>query len=144
MCVAMFRSQLSTSLPGIVVIAAIITALGSPAAARAEENLASSNFMLPLCKTWLRMTVDRDKEESARILKTEPIKLTSAGMCAGVVIGIFESLRVFQFSCPPDGVTNEQLVRMVVSEIEKHPEKLHEDFVVPVSAVMLGTWPCKK
>jgi hypothetical protein len=133
-----------TSLRGIVVIAALIASLGSSATARAEGRLASSNFMLPLCKTWLKITVDRDKEENLSILKTQPYRLTSAGMCAGVVIGILESLRVFQLSCPPDGVTNEQLVQMVVSQIEKHPEKLHEDFVVPVSGVMIGTWPCKK
>jgi len=40
-------------------------------------------------------------------------------------------------SCPPDGVTNEQLVRMVVSEIEKHPDRLHEDFIVPAAAIMI-------
>ena len=132
-----------TSARGIVIIAALIASLGSSATARAEGHLASSNFMLPLCKTWLKITVDRDKEENLSILKTQPYRLTSAGMCAGVVIGILESLRVVQFSCPPDGVTNEQLVQMVVSQIEKHPEKLHEDFVLPVSAVMIGTWPCQ-
>jgi hypothetical protein len=45
-------------------------------------------------------------------------------------------------SCPPDGVTNEQLVRMVVSEIEKHPDRLHEDFIVPAAAIMIASWPC--
>jgi hypothetical protein len=45
---------------------------------------------------------------------------------------------------PASGVTNEQLVRMVVSQIEKHPEQLHEDFVIPASAVMIAYWPCRK
>jgi hypothetical protein len=39
-------------------------------------------------------------------------------------------------------VTNEQLVRMVVSEIEKHPDRLHEDFIVPAAAIMIASWPC--
>ncbi len=51
---------------------------------------------------------------------------------------------MFELSCPPNGVTNEQLVRMVVSQIETHPEQLHEDFVVPASAVMVASWPCRK
>jgi hypothetical protein len=140
----MFRYQLTLSLRGFLLIAAPTASFGSSTTAPAEENLGSSNYMLPLCKTWLKIAVDRDKEEIVRILKTEPIRLTSSGMCAGVVIGIFESLRTFQLSCPPDSVTNDQLVRMVVSQIETHPEGLHKDFVVPVSAVMIATWPCKK
>ena len=31
-----------------------------------------------------------------------------------------------------------------VNEIEKHPERLHEDFIVPVSAVVMAAWPCRK
>ena len=65
-------------------------------------------------------------------------------MCAGEVIGIAETLRMFEISCPPEGVTNQQMVRMAVNEIEKHPERLHEDFIVPVSAVFMAAWPCRK
>jgi hypothetical protein len=112
--------------------------------AQAEENRGSANYMLPLCKAWLKIAVERDPEAIKTILRTDPIRLTSAGMCAGVVVGISETLRILELSCPPDGVTNDQLVRMVVSEIEKRPEQLHEDFIVPASAVMIGNWPCRK
>jgi Rap1a immunity proteins len=128
----------------ILVMATLAASLGPLDVASGQENLGSSNYMLPLCKTWLKIAVDHDKEEIVSILKTKPTMLTSSGVCAGVVIGIFESLRAFELSCPPNGVTNDQLVRMIVSHIERHPEKLNEDFVVPVSAVMVGTWPCKK
>jgi hypothetical protein len=33
---------------------------------------------------------------------------------------------------------------MVISEVERHPEKLHEDFIVPAAAVMMASWPCPK
>jgi hypothetical protein len=98
--------------------------------------------MLPLCKAWLKV-VERDPE-AITILRTDPIRLTTAGMCAGTVVGILEALRMFELACPPTGVTNDQLVRMVVSEIEKHPEQSHEDFIVAVSAVMIANWPCRK
>jgi hypothetical protein len=31
-----------------------------------------------------------------------------------------------------------------VGKVEKHPERLHEDFIVPAAAVMIATWPCRK
>jgi hypothetical protein len=122
----MFRSQLNLSLRRIALITVLIGSLCSTAA-RAEQNFGCANYMLPLCKTWLKVAVERDRAEVEHILKTDPVQLTSSGMCAGVVVGISETLRAFQLSCPPDGVTNDQLVRMVVSQIEKHPETLHED-----------------
>ena len=76
------------------------------------------------------------------IFRTDAVaRLISAGMCAGVVSGILETLRMLELSCPPEGVTNDQLVRMVVAEIERHPEKMHEDFIVPASAVMMVPGP---
>ena len=115
-----------------------------PTTLAAEENPGSANYMLPLCKVWLKIAIDKDVEAIKNILKTEPFQLTTAGMCAGTVIGIVETLRMFKVTCPPDGVTNEQLVRMVVNPIERHPENSHEDFVVPASVAFAATWPCHK
>jgi hypothetical protein len=81
-------------------------------------------------------------------------------MCAGVVIGIAETLRTLELACPPYQVSNEQLFRMVVEEIEKHPERMpeefsvlareefsvlaREEFSVLAREVMMAAWPCKK
>ena len=65
-------------------------------------------------------------------------------MCAGVVVGISETLRMFELACPPELVSYEPLVRMVVAEIEKHPEQLTEDFIVLASEVMMLSWACKE
>jgi Rap1a immunity proteins len=59
-----------------------------------------------------------------------------------MVIGISETLRTFGTLCAPDGVSNEQLVRMVVNEIASDPEDLHKYFIVPVAAALIATWPC--
>ena len=40
---------------------------------------------------------------------------------------------MFELACPPELVSYEPLVRMVVAEIEKHPEQLTEDFIVLAS-----------
>jgi hypothetical protein len=125
----------------LIVAAGIIA---SPTSAQAEENKGSANYMLPLCKTWLKIGIDKDMEAFKNILRTDPIQLTTSGMCAGTVVGIAETLRTFELACPPKGVTNDQLVRMVISEVERHPQKLHEDFIVPAAAVMMASWPCPK
>jgi hypothetical protein len=31
---------------------------------------------------------------------------------------------------------------MVVNNIERYPERLHVDFIVPVAATLIATWPC--
>jgi hypothetical protein len=92
----MFRSQLKG---GIVLAAALVGSLGS-AVANADENVSSANYMLPLCKTWLKVNVEHDRDEIKHILTTDPVQFTSSGMCAGFVIGVTETLRVARVSCP--------------------------------------------
>jgi hypothetical protein len=77
-------------------------------------------------------------EEVGSVAKLEPIRLTTSGMCAGVVIGIAETLRTLELACPPYQVSNEQLIRMVVEEIEKHPERMPEEFSVLAREVMIA------
>jgi hypothetical protein len=74
----------------------------------------------------------------------EHIRLTTSGMCAGVVLGASQTLRMFGLACPANSVSNEQLVRMVVAEIEKHPEQMSKKFSVLASEVIMAAWPCKK
>jgi hypothetical protein len=50
---------------------------------------------------------------------------------------------VVEVVCPPEHVSDEPLVRMVIAEIEKHPEQLGEDFIVLANEVIIASWPCK-
>jgi hypothetical protein len=99
--------------------------------AQAQENRGSAKYMLPFCQTWLKVAAARDVEVVGSILKTEePIRVMTSGMCAGVVVGVAETLRTVELACPPEHVSYEPLVRTVIAEIEKHPEQLGEDFIV--------------
>jgi Rap1a immunity proteins len=69
----------------------------------------------------------------------EPIRLTTSGMCAGVVVGISETLQMLELACAPKSVGNEQIVHMVVEEIEKHPGRMPQEW-----EVMIAAWPCEK
>ena len=109
----------------------------------AEENRGSADYLLPLCKTWLDFA-GKDVETVKDLGRTDPIRLTAAGMCAGFVVGVLETLRSNKQSCPPKDLSNPQLVSRVVSEVEKHPDRLHEEFVAPARAAMIESWPCHK
>jgi Rap1a immunity proteins len=107
-----------------------------------QKNRGSAKYMLPFCQTWLKVAAEQDPEAVGSILKREePIRLTSSGKCAGLVVGIAETLRMVELACPPEHVSDEPLVRMVIAEIEKHPEQLGE--IVLASEVMMAYWPCK-
>jgi hypothetical protein len=116
--------------------------------AQTQEDPGSGNYMLPLCKTWLRMmSNDRDiimNEMRAGNAKPGGIVMyfMQAGMCAGEVIGISEVLGAK--ACIPNGVTNEQLVRVVVAFVEEHPADIHENFSVLAGVAMVSAWPCHK
>jgi len=110
--------------------------------ARAQGNRGTANYMLPFCRTWLKVAAERDMAEVAR--NVPDTELMTAGMCAGVVVGIAETLRMFELACPPELVSYEPLVRTVVAEIEKHPEQLSEDSIVLASEVVMLSWACKK
>ena len=127
-----------------LLMSALALLLVSVDQAHAQQNYDSASYVLPLCKTWLKLTVEGEVEEVGSVAKMEPIRLTTSGMCAGVVIGISQTLRMFGLACPANSVSNEQLVRMVVAEIEKHPEQMSEKFSVLASEVIMAAWPCKK
>lgn len=128
-------------------IAATLAAAVLVGPAQAQEDPLSGNYMLPLCKTWLRMAshdLDVIKDE-IRTGNAKPGGIvqyfTEAGMCAGQVVGI--SVMLGPLACIPSEVTNEQLVRVVVASIEKVPATMHENFSALVRAVIVDAWPCK-
>ena len=70
--------------------------------------------------------------------------LTAAGVCVGFVVGVLETLRSVNLSCIPKDISNVQLVRTVLNQIENHPEWMRQDFAVSVRAAMMKSWPCRK
>jgi hypothetical protein len=123
------------------IVTLVLATLASANQGHAEENRGSAGYLLPLCRTWLDFA-EKEVETIKDMGRTEPIRLTAAGMCAGFVVGVLETLRSNKQSCPPKDLSNPQLVRRVVNEVEKHPD--HEEFVVPARAAMMESWPCHK
>lgn len=109
----------------------------------AEEDRGSAGYLVSLCKTYLDL-VEKEAETLQSLGRTEPARLTAAGVCVGFVVGVLETLRSVNLSCIPKDISNAQLVRAVLNEIESHPERMRQDFGVSVRAAMVKSWPCRK
>jgi len=67
--------------------------------------------------------------------------LDAFGFCLGYVSGAFDGLGVAGV-CTPNKVSNGQMVRVVLKYLREHPEELHRDKLLLVSAAYLKAWPC--
>jgi hypothetical protein len=87
------RPVLTTA--ALATIAAVILTGGT---ALAQDRTNSGNYMLPFCKTWLRMqssdmaTITNELSTGSARAGGVPLQMVQAGMCAGEVIGIAELL----------------------------------------------------
>jgi len=106
--------------------AAIAILLASTIVPAGAQDISRANFMLPHCKSgketfWM-------------------------GVCLGSITALAylgpkleDSLRF----CFPKGVTQGQMVDVVVPYIEARPSRLHEDFRWLAVEAMREAWPCK-
>ncbi len=77
---------------------------------------------------------------------------TEAAMCAAYVQGAADAAEFYdsllglagqgRVSCPPEGVTYEQLLRVVRKFLQDHPERLHENRTGLVVAALRTAFPC--
>ena len=68
------------------------------------------------------------------------------GECGGVVSTLLYFGRHLPASvrhCRPQGVTQEQAVRVVYNYLVAHPELLHQDFRELAAVGLSQAWPCK-
>ena len=99
--------------------------------AHAQPSVRNANFMLEGCRDFLSNS-DRN-----------PIR---QGYCLGIVTGLGYLQAYFpldQKSCFPKGATQEQELRVVVDYIERHPQRMHEDFRELTLEAWHEAWPCK-
>lgn len=114
--------------------------------ANAAEDEQSADFMLPYCQLTAKETAGDIK------------KASNYSRCVGIVEGVsqmFNLLKEAQAAgraqldpllCTsiPAGVTNEQLVDVVVAYGETFPELTHRPFTVLAISALRVAWPCKK
>jgi hypothetical protein len=73
-----------------------------------EEDRGSAGYLVALCQTYLDL-VEKEEETLQNLGRTEPARLTAAGVCVGFVVGVLETLRSVNLSCIPKNTSNVQL-----------------------------------
>jgi hypothetical protein len=116
-------------------------ALVALAQLQAAERAGSAGEMLSACNDWVKL--DEHDADTARALLYDPVRAMHAGECVGAVMGISTTLLRLKFLCAPTDVSTSQLMRMVVSDMEQHPDQLHRTFDAVATEVMIGAWPCR-
>ncbi len=97
------------------------------ASAAAQPNVNSANFLMSACRASLQPGTSRDPVLS--------------GYCTGLVAGLKAASPKI---CEPNGVTNEQAVRVVVAYIDRIPGRMHEPFIDLAFEALSAAWPCKR
>jgi len=62
------------------------------------------------------------------------------GLCAGFITGLNYA---DNHGCVPNGVTQGQLMRVVVKYIDSRPERMHEDFGMLALEALRSSFPCR-
>jgi hypothetical protein len=108
-------------------------------AAMAADARFDGNELLPQCQSYIKL-IDGEKTND----------FFSAGVCAGFVQGVSNTVYFYsdevkknQKFCKPDGVTNAQLVRIVVKYLKDNPKDLNEGRMTLVWTALMDAYPCK-
>jgi hypothetical protein len=107
----------------VATLALTLALLATASYGQTEENRGSADYLVPLCRAWLDF-VESDRDALLNPAGPEPVRLVAAGVCVGAVFGVLETLRSLKLVCPHKDITNPELVRAMLSEIEKHPEQM--------------------
>jgi len=71
-------------------------------------------------------------------------------MCFGYHRGVIEAHETWEMSikvktiCLPDGVTDDQMIRVTIKHLKENPAKLHMYAAVHIMAALQEAFPCKK
>jgi len=113
---------------GVLALTALMT---SPAAA--DKTDYSANHYLPACRLFAHPDpVMRD--------------VFRQGECLGIVETLVQVATFMPSdlqSCLPDGVSNNQVVTVVVRWLEQHPQRWNENFLLLTQEALHEAWPCK-
>ena len=105
----------------------------------------TGNGYLTMCNTYLQLG-----GESGMGSEVDYRKAIDSAMCMGYhrgVIearGIWETVSKFKTICLPDGVTDDQTIRVVVKYLNENPANLHTTAAALVMVALKEAFPCKK
>jgi hypothetical protein len=104
----------------------------------AQEGLHSGNDLLEGCR------IASDPQHYANTTITVRMAYR-AGLCGGFVsMGVAHAryMEKERRSCPPDGVTTGQVLKMLVKYLDDYPQMLNGDLRGVTLIVLKNAWPC--
>lgn len=123
---------------GITGVIALVGVLGCEAAL-AKDLKYDGNELLAQCQSYIRM-MDGEKN----------LNYIEAGACSGFVQGVNGTVQFYSEVlqkdykyCLSDGVTNAQLVRIVVKYAKDNPKLLNRERTGLVWSALMDAFPCK-
>jgi hypothetical protein len=122
----------------LLMAVAIAGMFGSGAVIAADATF-DGNELLGQCQSYIKLI---DGERTTDYF--------SGGVCAGFVQGISETVYFYSDGlkknekfCKPDGVTNAQLVRIVLKYLKDNPKDLNQARMGLVWSALMDAYPCK-
>jgi hypothetical protein len=117
-----------------IISASLVLALTQVGLAEGKEDSSSANAIMPGCRAFVKGE-----------LSSSYIEGYMQGECVGIIRGLVDAAYLQPLSpfCVPDDATNGQMVRVVVSYIDRHPERMHLRFSALAFDALKEAWPCK-
>ena len=103
------------------------------------EDSNSANYLVPGCQIFLR---SRSQVQGLTV-----DELTRMAQCKGIIDAIAyvaSQLPPDLSSCPPDGITTQQSIRVVLAYVLARPAQMHDDFTNLTIQALHQAWPCKR
>jgi len=76
--------------------------------------------------------------------------LVKGSTCWGYILGVSDTYshlaewgEIKPYWCEPDGVGSTQLIRIVIKQLQEHPESLHKTASSLVANALYTTFPCE-
>jgi hypothetical protein len=118
--------------------AAIVLSVALISSANAQTS-ESANYKLPACRDFNAMA----NEDVSRALVQDANRLFRAAACGGQIDGVANTLEVTGQICRPPGVTRGQVMAVVMTYIERIPERQNENFMVLAIEALKRAWSCR-
>jgi hypothetical protein len=117
-----------------IIGASLVLALTQVGLAEGKEDSSSADAIMPGCRAFVKGE-----------LSSSYIEGYMQGECVGIIRGLVDAAHLQPPSplCVPDDATNGQMVRVVVSYIDRHPERMHQSFAYLAFDALKEASPCK-
>jgi len=125
---------------------ALVLSLAVMAAAEAQQFDGSGNHFLSRCRAFIEMTGGTPAEANRSATLATKQDFLDEGYCAGTISAIRDVATFLQpsmRSCPPVKIPLSQVIRVVITSMERTPQMLDKDLTVLTLAALKNTWPCE-